>query len=48
MAENMMNKEHKATNEDYRRGYEATFGKKESVCRCPPGDCDCEEGQCQD
>lgn len=29
MAENMMNKAHKATNENYRNNYDETFRKKE-------------------
>jgi hypothetical protein len=28
MAENLMNSEHKATNEKYREGYDRIFGKK--------------------
>ena len=29
MSENLFNSSHKATNEEYRKGYDAVFGKKE-------------------
>ena len=29
MAQNLMNSEHKATNEQFRKGYDATFGQKD-------------------
>lgn len=31
MTENLFNSSHKATNEEYRDGYERTFGKKDKI-----------------
>jgi len=39
MSENLFNSGHKATNEEYRKGYDDTFGKKEQ---------EEEEEECQD